>query len=94
MKEKKTEEKLPNIYSTINSNNSQSKQSILRRNEIIDEYILSLDKKENGIHEISGASEEDDKDPFSSKTIKNLKPSSQILNTPNTSTTPKPALCW
>ena len=70
MKEKKTEEKLPNIYS---STNSQTKQSILRRNEIIDEYILSLDKKGNG-NEISVTSEEDDKDPFSSKAIKNLKP--------------------
>ena len=71
MKEKKTDEKLPNIYS---STNSQTKQSILRRNEIIDEYILSLDKKGNGINEVSLTSEEDDKDPFSSKAIKNLKP--------------------
>ena len=70
MKEKKTDEKLPNIYSP---KNSQTKQSILRRNEIIDEYILSLDKKGNG-NEISVTSEEDDKDPFSSKAIKNLKP--------------------
>ena len=81
MKEKKTEEKLPNIYSSINSNNSQSKQSILRRNEIIDEYILSLDKKENGLHEISATSEEDDKDPFSSNAIKNLKPLKKDKNT-------------
>ena len=68
------EEKLPNIYSSMNNNYSQTKQSILRRNEIIDEYILSLDKKGNGLNEISLTSEEDDKDPFSSKAIKNLKP--------------------
>ena len=74
MKEKNTEEKLPNIYSSKNNNYSQTKQSILRRNEIIDEYILSLDKKENNLNEISLTSEEDDKDPFSSKAIKNLKP--------------------
>ena len=74
MKEKKPEEKLPNIYSSMNNNYSQTKQSILRRNEIIDEYILSLDKKGNGLNEISLTSEEDDKDPFSSKAIKNLKP--------------------
>lgn len=74
MKEKKTEEKLPNIYSSLNNNYAQTKQSISRRNEIIDEYILSMDKKEKGISEISLTSEEDDKDPFSSKAIKNLKP--------------------
>jgi len=74
MKEKKTEEKLPNIYSSSNNNYSQTKQSISRRNEIIDEYILSMEKKEKGINEISLTSEEDDKDPFSSKAIKNLKP--------------------
>ena len=74
MKEKKTEEKLPNIYSSLNNNNSQTKQSISRRNEIIDEYILSMEKKEKGINEISLTSEEDEKDPFSSKAIKNLKP--------------------
>ena len=74
MKEKKTEEKLPNIYSSLNNNNTQTKQSISRRNEIIDEYILSMEKKEKGINEISLTSEEDEKDPFSSKAIKNLKP--------------------
>ena len=77
MKEKKTDEKLPNIYSP---KNSQTKQSILRRNEIIDEYLLSLDKKGNGINEVSLTSEEDDKDPFSSKAIKNLKPMKKDRN--------------
>ena len=71
MKEEKINENLPNIYS---STNSQTKQSIIKRNEIIDEYILSLDKKTNGNNEISLTSEEDDKDPFSSNVIKNLKP--------------------
>ena len=74
MKDKNSEEKLPNIYSSMSNNYSQTKQSILRRNEIIDEYILSLDKKGTNVNEISLTSEEDDKDPFSSKAIKNLKP--------------------
>jgi len=81
MKEKKQiEEKLPNIYSSMNNKSSQSNQSILRRNEIIDEYILSMDKKGNGFNEISLTSEEDDKDPFSSKAIKNLKPLKKETN--------------
>lgn len=66
MKDKKqNQEKLPSIYSSANSsNNSKTNQSILRRNEIIDEYIKSMDKKTNGFNELSAASEEDDKDPF------------------------------
>ena len=82
MKEKiQNQEKLPNIYSsTNNNNNSKTNQSILRRNEIIDEYIQSMDKKENGLNEISLTSEEDDKDPFSSKAIKNLKPIKKEIN--------------
>ena len=80
MKEKKTEEKLPNIYSSLNNNNTQTKQSISRRNEIIDEYILSMEKKEKGINEISLTSEEDEKDPFSSKAIQNLKPIKKETN--------------
>ena len=81
MKEKnQIEEKLPNIYSSVNNKSSQSNQSILRRNEIIDEYILSMDKKGNGFNEISLTSEEDDKDPFSSKAIKNLKPLKKETN--------------
>ena len=74
MIEKKKEEKLPNIYSSVNNSYYQSNQTIQRRNQIIDEYILNMDKKENGLNEFSLTSEEDDKDPFSSKAIKNLKP--------------------
>ena len=82
MKDKiQNQEKLPNIYSSTNSNNnSKTNQSILRRNEIIDEYIESMDKKEKGFNEISLTSEEDDKDPFSSKAIKNLKPIKKEIN--------------
>ena len=82
MKDKiQNQEKLPNIYSSTNSNNnSKTNQSILRRNEIIDEYIQSMDKKEKGLNEISLTSEEDDKDPFSSKAIKNLKPIKKEIN--------------
>ena len=63
-------EKLPNIYSS-----KKYKQSIKQRNEIIEEYIKSLDEnkgdsKQNDLSNIS----DDDKDPFSSKNIKNLKP--------------------
>ena len=43
-----TEERLPDIFSSKNNNNqNSSKQSIKRRNEIIDEYIKSLDQKSN-----------------------------------------------
>ena len=82
MKEKnQIEEKLPNIYSSTNTNtNPQSNQSISRRNEIIEEYLLSMEKKGNGFNEISLTSEEDDKDPFSSKAIKNLKPLKKDTN--------------
>ena len=80
MKEKKQiEEKLPNIYPSTNTN-PQSNQSISRRNEIIEEYLLSMEKKGNGFNEISLTSEEDDKDPFSSKAIKNLKPIKRDTN--------------
>ena len=81
MKEKKQiEEKLPNIYSSMNNTYSQSSQSISKRNEIIEEYLLSMEKKANGFNEISLTSEEDDKDPFSSKAIKNLKPLKKETN--------------
>ncbi len=80
MIEKKKEEKLPNIYSSVNNNNSLISQSIQRRNQIIDEYILNMDKKEKDINEFSLTSEEDDKDPFSSKAIKNLKPLNKNKN--------------
>ena len=80
MIERKKEEKLPNIYSSVNNNNSLISQSIQRRNQIIDEYILNMEKKEKDINEFSLTSEEDDKDPFSSKAIKNLKPLNKNKN--------------
>ena len=85
MKDKKqNQEKLPNIYSSTNSNNnSKTNQSILRRNEIIDEYIKSMDKKTNGFNELSAASEEDDKDPFCLKNLKPIKRESNKLILPN-----------
>ena len=85
MKDKKqNQEKLPNIYSSTNSNNnSKTNQSILRRNEIIDEYIKSMDKKTNGMNELSATSEEDDKDPFCLKNLKPIKRESNKLILPN-----------
>ena len=80
MKDKKPsqQEKLPNIYPQVNHNNInqniKNNDIISRRNEIIDEYILNMDNKTEGMNEISVTSEEDEKDPFSSKAIKNLKP--------------------
>ena len=68
-------EKLPDIYSSKNMNaKSFYEQSIKERNEIIDEYIKSLDEKKGGSkqNEMSYISD-DDKDPFSSKNIENLK---------------------
>ena len=65
-------EKLPDIYST----KSTSYQSIQERNDIIDEYIKILEsrnKRETKQNENISISE-DDKDPFSSNNIKNLKP--------------------
>ena len=64
-------EKLPDIYST----KLASDQSIKQRNEVIDEYIKSLEnnKGESKQHEVSAISE-DEKDPFSNDNIKNLKP--------------------
>ena len=85
MKDKKqNQEKLPSIYSSANSsNNSKTNQSILRRNEIIDEYIKSMDKKTNGGNELSATSEEDDKDPFCLKNLKPIKRESNKLILPN-----------
>ena len=75
---------LPNIYSSSNSNNiSEINQNILRRNEIIDEYIKSIDKKADGLNEISVTSEEDDKDPFSLKNLKPIKRENNKLILPN-----------
>ena len=66
-----SKEKLPDIYST----KLASDQSIKQRNEVIDEYIKSLEnnKGESKQHEVSAISE-DEKDPFSNDNIKNLKP--------------------
>ena len=75
-------EKLPNIYpSKNNSKQIISTQSIARRNKVIDDYLKSLDQKGNKKNELSISSEEDDKDPFSSKAIKNLKPIKKSKNT-------------
>lgn len=75
---------LPNIYSSSNSNNiSEINQNILRRNEIIDEYIKSIDKKAEGVNEISVTSEEDDKDPFSLKNLKPIKRENNKFTLPN-----------
>ena len=64
-------EKLPDIYSPKLISN----QSIKERNEVIDEYIKSLDeKKEENKQNDNSFISDDDKDPFSSKNIKNLKP--------------------
>ena len=66
-----SKEKLPDIYST----KLASDQSIKQRNEVIDEYIKSLEnnKGESKQNEVSAISE-DEKDPFSNDNIKNLKP--------------------
>ena len=64
-------EKLPDIFQSNNQN--MSKQSIARRNAVIDEYLKSLEQKGNKKSELSNSSGEDDKDPFSSKAVKNLK---------------------
>ena len=69
-----TNEKLPDIYSSkSNTNQMISKQSIADRNKIIDDYIKHLDQKNKNKNDISVSSEEDEKDPFSSKAMKNLK---------------------
>ena len=60
MKDKKqNQEKLPNIYSSTNSNNnSKTNQSILRRNEIIDEYIKSINEYNQLKNEYNGAEQD------------------------------------
>ena len=92
MSEKETplpnNERLPELYyNNINNNNNQNihKQTIEERNKVIDDYLNSL--KQIGVkkNEISSSSE-DEKDPFSSKALKNLKPlkkSSNKLILPN-----------
>ena len=75
---------LPNIYSSTNNNNTfEINQNIKRRNEIIDEYIKSIDKKTNDLNEVSVTSEEDDKDPFSLKNLKPIKKEKNKLILPN-----------
>ena len=74
-------ERLPDIYSNNNNNNNNeisSRQSIAHRNQVIDDYIRSLDQEKNNKQDSS--SDEDDKDPFSSKAIKNLKPLKKVKN--------------
>ena len=67
-------ERLPDIFSSKSNNNqTTTKQSIAQRNQVIDDYLKSLEQKRNKKNELSNSSSEDDKDPFSSKAMKNLK---------------------
>ena len=81
-------ERLPELYyNNINNNNNQNihKQTIEERNKVIDDYLNSLEQIGAKKNEISSSSE-DEKDPFSSKALKNLKPlkkSSNKLILPN-----------
>ena len=81
-------ERLPELYyNNINNNNNQNihKQTIEERNKVIDDYLNSLEQIGVKKNEISSSSE-DEKDPFSSKALKNLKPlkkSSNKLILPN-----------
>jgi len=68
-------ERLPDINSGKSSNiQTSARQSIEKRNQVIDEYLKILDQKSNKKNDLSISSSEDDKDPFSSKEVKNLKP--------------------
>ena len=68
-------ERLPDIFSGKSSNiQTSARQSIEKRNQVIDEYLKILDQKSNKKNDLSISSSEDDKDPFSSKEVKNLKP--------------------
>ena len=74
-------ERLPDIFSSkLNNNQYSSRQSIEKRNQVIDDYLKSLDQKSNKKNELSVSSSEDEKDPFSSKEIKNLKPIKKSKN--------------
>ena len=81
-------ERLPELYyNNINNNNNQNihKQTIEERNKVIDDYLNSLEQIGVKKNEISSSSE-DEKDPFSSKALKNIKPlkkSSNKLILPN-----------
>jgi hypothetical protein len=78
-------EKLPNIYSPKNYQYNQnkniiSKQSIKQRNDVIDEYIKSLDNKnERKQNENSLSNSEDDKDPFSPTSLKRVKSIKKLI---------------
>ena len=78
-------EKLPNIYSPKNYQYNQnkniiSKQSIKQRNDVIDEYIKSLDNKnERKQNENSLSNSEDDKDPFSPNSLKKVKSIKKLI---------------
>ena len=78
-------EKLPNIYSPKNYQYNQnkniiSKQSIKQRNDVIDEYIKSLDNKnERKQNENSLSNSEDDKDPFSPTSLKRIKAIKKLI---------------
>ena len=81
-------ERLPELYyNNINNNNNQNihKQTIEERNKVIDDYLNSLEQIGVKKNEISSSSE-DEKDPFSSNALKNIKPlkkSSNKLILPN-----------
>ena len=81
-------ERLPELYyNNFNNNNNQNihKQTIEERNKVIDDYLNSLEQIGVKKNEISSSSE-DEKDPFSSKALKNIKPlkkSSNKLILPN-----------
>ena len=60
-------DKLPDIY------NSKKKQNINQRNAVIDEYIKSLDDKNWKKQNDNSVNSDDDKDPFSSHSLKNIK---------------------
>ena len=78
-------EKLPNIYNPKNYQYNQnkniiSKQSIKQRNDVIDEYIKSLDNKnERKQNENSLSNSEDDKDPFSPTSLKRVKAIKKLI---------------
>ena len=78
-------EKLPNIYSPKNYQYNQnkniiSKQSIKQRNDVIDEYIKSLDNKnERKQNENSLSNSEDDKDPFFFFFLKRVKSIKKLI---------------
>ena len=78
-------ERFPDLFYNSNNNQNITKQTIEERNKVIDDYLNSLEQIGVKKNEISSSSE-DEKDPFSSKALKNLKPlkkSSNKLILPN-----------